>query len=280
MPFGISKIDRPPSKRISILIFVLATGLMFYLRLYLFRDRTITLTYGLPLLICLWHRDPRLLWSMVTAFVVMSTYKTFALLPHGRESWNVVQWIMQLINTFVIAGVVHIVMVLAERLHRRNRDLERANDELTAREEEITRQNEELQVQGEELAQQNEELQHQSEELQSQSGELQVQSEELQTANNELAEREAMLQKLLESLRVTGDNREVLESICRSALELLGGAANAAAVVEKNGDELLVRAQSGIPGSERPLPFARSFASVVITHSRSSPTAQRTGAGQ
>jgi signal transduction histidine kinase len=260
--------NHPPSGIVSITIFLLATGLMGYLRLYLFAHAFIPLTYGLPLLICLWHRDRLLLWGMTLAFSVMSAFKSFWLLPPAGDPLTIVHWSMQIMNIVVLAVVVHIVMNLTERIQARNAELEQANEELAAREEEISHQNEELQVQSEEVAQQNEELQQQSEELQHQSEELQAQSEELQVANTELTEREAMLRKLLESLRFHGGNCEALEAICHSALELLGGVAAAAALVERYEDQLLVRAQAGLSCEDVSMPFDGSFAAVVVEQGR------------
>jgi hypothetical protein len=222
---------RKPSARVSIVIFVLSVTLMWWLRLHIFRDQFITLSYGLPLLLCLWHRDRLLLWIMTLAFLALSAVKAFLLLERVDPVMDSAQWLMQVINTVVIAGTVHFVLVLFERLDVRNRELQRTNEELAAREEEINRQNEELQVQSEELAQQNEELQQQSEELQNQSAELHSQAEELQGTNEELKQRESILQRLLESLRITESDSAVLESLCRSALDLIGDAAQAAAIV-------------------------------------------------
>ncbi|HEU5123681.1 MAG TPA: GAF domain-containing sensor histidine kinase [Verrucomicrobiae bacterium] len=263
-------IQRRPSGWLSVLIFLLATGSMFYLRLVLFGDRYITLTYGLALLICLWHRDRRLLWAMAAAFISMSSYKAFFLVKGTHGTWDIVQWLMQLANTVIMASVVHIVLNLNRSIEQRNAELEQANEELAARDEEISNQNEELQVQTEELAQQNEELQQQSEELQQQSEELHAQTSELQAINNELQQRESVLQTLLESLRHTGGNEdELLTGICRSALDLMTGAAAAAAVVEKQNDNLAVRAEAGMNGLlESRLPFAKSFAAVVMEQNR------------
>ena len=81
-----SAILRPPrpSAAASIAIFFFAIGFMAYLRLYLFHDRFVALTYGLPLLVCLWYKDRRLLWSMAAAFSGMAALKAFRLLPDSH----------------------------------------------------------------------------------------------------------------------------------------------------------------------------------------------------
>jgi len=263
-----SEIKHSPARRqfdlISAAIFVVSIAGMGFLRFKATGHWHLSLTYGLPLLFCLWHPDRRLLWAMVAAFATMSLCKDFAYTPAAdRDAWL---WISQMANTLVIAVVVHAVLNLSAKLRRRNAELEEANTELTAREEEISRQNEELQTQGEELAQQNEELQTQGEELAHQNEELQAQTEETHGANLELEHREGMLRMLLESLRAGGD-QEALDGICASALHLLEGGASVG-VVERVGEELRLRAQAGEKLKETPFPFARSFAAIVMETGR------------
>lgn len=267
-----------PSLAVSLIIFVLAGGVMAYLRLYLFSDRVISLTYALPLLICLWHRDRVLLWGMSLLFVAMSAYKTFVLMPARApdDAGTILQWAMQLANIAVVGSVVHLVIKLSDRLELRNAELAQANQVLAIRAEEISRQNEELHAQSEELSRQKEEIQLQSEELtrqneelQQQSEEVQAQSEELQGINAELNHREAMLRMLLEGLRLTGGDRSLLTGVCEALLNLFEGTASGAAVLEKAGKELVVRAQSGLGElqSDR-WPLDRSFASLVMSQGR------------
>jgi signal transduction histidine kinase len=270
---------------VSVGIFLAMTGLMAYLRLHLFADRFVSLTYGLPLLICLWHRDKALLWAMSLAFTLMATYKAFFLLPDpdANDHAEALQWLMQVINVVVIAAVVHAVVRLTERLDAKNAELEEANAdlardaerisrqnvELQAQAEELAQQNEEIQSQSEELSRQNEEAQQQSEELHTQSEELQAQTEELQALNNELGQRESMLRTLLESLRITGGDRPVLQRICQAMLDLFQGSATAAAVLERSGEELVLRAQSGVVElRQERWPFDRSFASIIMAQNR------------
>src|SRR4029453_14067577 len=82
---------------VSVLLYLVLVSVMAYVRLVLFPDRFLTLSYGLPLLICLWHRDRVLLWALTVSFVAMSTCKTFLLLP-GMDRFQVAQWGMQLAN--------------------------------------------------------------------------------------------------------------------------------------------------------------------------------------
>ena len=137
---------------------------MGILRLYVFPHRFIALAWGLPLLLCLWHRDRRLLWAMTLAFVVMSTYKALVLRPESRLSVDESEWLMQLTSIIVLALAIHSIGSLRDRLQIKNLALERTNQLLAAREEEVSRQNEELRSQAEELQQQNEEIHQQAQE--------------------------------------------------------------------------------------------------------------------
>lgn len=267
-----------PSKLLSIVIFVLAVGLMGLLRLHVFADNLISLTYGLPLLVCLWHRDRKLLWSMVAAFVVMSAYRSFIDRPEigPSELARSLQWAMQLTNIVVIAGAVHALLNLTDQLRANNAVLEAANKELADRAEEIARQNEELEVQRTELAQQNEEIQtqaeqlmQQNEELQQQSEELRVQTDELQSLNGELNEREVMLEALLASVNLKpGGDQPALQQICQSLLDLCGGT-GATAVVERHGDELIIAAHAGLAETqETPWRVQNSLAVVVMDYNK------------
>lgn len=267
-----------PSPVISVLIFVAAVGLMAYLRLFVFRERFVALTYGLPLLLCLWHRDRRLLWSMMVAFIAMAAYKAFLAMPDPdpRDTLELSHWVMQVINIVTIGATVHAILNLTDRLRLRNEELKLANRELAERAEEISRQNHELHAQAEELSQQNEEIQTQSEELAQQNEELQQQSEELRSqsdelleANTEVRQREELLQILLDSVRDCRDEQKVLERICRGILPLYGNLAVGAVIVQREGENVVVRANAG--SSEllaKQWPAKNAFASVVMDHGR------------
>lgn len=274
--------ERHPSTLVSILLFVAAMAGMAAIRFVWLPGYIVSLTYGLPLLICLWHRDRRLLWAMAAGFTVMSVFKMLDL-SGERLRWPALglQWAFQVTNIAVIAAAVHLILSLTAQLKRRNADLELANEQLAARQEEILRQNEELQAQAEELAQQNEELQQQqeelarqtqelqqqSEELEQQSEELRTQSEELQNANIEVTQREAMLQTMLESFHDAQNEEEMVQRICEAAVQLIGSPAAASAVVELEGDQMVVRTQAGPDGLRHERwPAEGSFASIVMRH--------------
>lgn len=278
---SVDSAEHKPSVVVSSILFIVAVALMAYLRLYLFDNEAVALTYGLPLLICLWYQDRRLLWSLVGAFTVMATIKSFFVLPgsHPNDWPALVQWSMQIMNIVVIGAAVHAIITLTRQLRGKNAAVEAANEELAARQEEISRQNDELQSQSEELAQQNEELQQQaeelnqqneemqqqSEELEQQSEELQTQAEELRATNDELNQREAMLAAVLDSLHGAHDEQQAMAGICHSLVPLLAGQATAAAVVEQVGQEFVVRMHTNLGelAHER-WPAGNSFAQLVM----------------
>jgi signal transduction histidine kinase len=266
---------------ISLGVFLASVGLMAWLRFVVYGDRFVPLTYALPLLICLWRRDRILLWSMATALAGMAAYKAMVLMPSDAEALlpPLLHWSMQVVNILSVAIAVHVVAGLTDGLRQRNLELDCANAQLEEKNRQITRANEELQAQAEELqaqaeelAQQNEEilqqteeLAQQNEEIQQQSEELQVQSEEVQRANANLLRRETVLESLLGSLDSLKNFAELPNQVCESVIGLFDGAAVAAAVLERQGDELLVVAQAGDERIDAPrLALAGSFASIVM----------------
>lgn len=273
--------DRKHFGVLSLVLFAAVTLLMLWLKLWVFPERYIALGYVLPLLLCLWHKDRRLLWALAGAFAVMSALKTFLDMP-GRfptERFEFMQWAMQLANILVVTVTVHKILNLTERLRTRNAELNAANEELAARGEEISRQNAELQAQAEELVQQNEELQQQGEELSRQNEELSQQADELErqteelqhqafnlgVMNQELNQREAMLETVLGCVAGVQDEHQMLSQVCHALLELIGPSAVSAAVLERVGEELVVRTQVGDARlSELRSPFAGSFAALVM----------------
>ncbi|PTX96509.1 GAF domain-containing sensor histidine kinase [Opitutus sp. ER46] len=262
---------------LSLLIFAGSVGVMGWLRLVVFRHTHVTLTYGLPLLLCLWHPSRRLLWTMTSAFVALSAYKAFAILTFEAGytiAATTAQWVMQLVNIIAVAAAVHVVLRHREQLAERHRQLESTNHQLLEREAEIARQNEELQAQSEELQAQGEELTTQNEELirrateeQAQTDKLHAQAAALQTLNARLVQREAMVTTLLQASQAPGGG--VPDTIAGPLLALFQGNADAVAIVEAVGEQLRVIAFAGptdfVP---RGGPLAGSFAAAVIAQRR------------
>jgi signal transduction histidine kinase/Skp family chaperone for outer membrane proteins len=264
----IHRAQRPPTVPWSVGLFVVCVVPQAYLRLHVFAEEVVSVSWGLPLLLCLWYPSRRLLWVMAVAFIALAGYKAFdeLHLPPARAA---AESLMQAADTLAIAGAVHLILRFVDRLHERHAELKSTHDELLAREEEINRQNAELQSQAEELAAQNEELERQTEELQQQSEELQQQSGELQAANEELQRKQALLHTMLEAVRATGSDRELLHHVCGALLELFEGMAVAATVQEKEAEELVLRAHSGpLSNAMERRPVAHSFAALVISEGK------------
>jgi signal transduction histidine kinase len=251
------------SRSFSVLLFVVCTALMGWLRLVVYSDQVIALTYGLPLLVCIWHRDRILLWAMAAAFGIIATAKAYLVLP----DFEPLGLTLHILNILVIAAAVHVAANAHERLVAQREKLEETNADLLEREEEIRGQNEELQKQAEELHQQNEEIQQQAEELQEQTEELQSQSDALQQLNDELAKRHAMLETILGALQDPAPERVVPQRICHTLLDLFDGAV-AAAILENQDGKLVPLAHAGLGENIQPIEHATSLAAVVAAHDR------------
>lgn len=264
-----------------LLICLLLTLAMGWLRLVVLADRLVLLTYGLPLLVCLLNRDLRLLYGMSVAFTAMAFYKGLWLIPDpsspGFTYGNVA---MQLANIWIVAGVVHALVNALGRIEARNVELGRLNDELAASNDELNATNEELSAREEEISRQNEELQSQAAELEQQTEESQQQAEEseqqsveLQAANAELARREQALQTLLDSarwLRTDLDEQVVLNALCQAAVKMMGEDVAGAAVIQYVDGTVGLRGQWGVGLGSGVVdgPFADSFAAIMLERGR------------
>ena len=220
---------------------------MAYLRLAVYPHRIVPLTYALPLLIGLWHRDRVLLWAMAVCFMVVSAIKVIEVMPDERFDYYSQQYLftaMQWLNIVVPAVVVHLVLSYRQWLERSNESLATSNAELET-------SNEELAAREEEISRQNEELQSQTEQLEQQAEELRTQAEELQTFNEELAGRESTLQMLLQLAGPTTSEPEVLHQICSAAPKLLGEDVLVVAILEQCDGKMLVRSHSEFGGATR-----------------------------
>src|SRR5438034_5035263 len=204
------RISRPEPLWVSIPIAVGLVAFMAWLRLFLLPHRIIPIGYGVPLIVFVWLRDRRILWITAACFAIISVIK-FMRMPPGVENIRV-DSVFLLVDLVVITAVVHTVITVRSRITHGYVKLESAHSELAQREEEITRQNEELQ---------------------SQTEELERQSEELRIANEEMAQREKLMEVLLDlsrSLRVGLTDEDMLERICETLGQLVDGM-NATAIL-------------------------------------------------
>lgn len=263
---------------------VVAVAFFAYMRLWVYPDRVFPLSSALPLLLCLWNRDLRLLYGMSIALTIITLLKVFAVLPEGLYSkhYEYVTLASQFINIWLVAFVIHGLLVARERIERKKADLELLNAELEASNEELAASNEELAAREEEISHQNEELQSQAEELEQQSEELRQQAEEmeqqssaLQELNQELVRREQGLETLLNSGRwMRSDMTEafVMSGVCQAGIQIMSEESQSADVAAPGTDgsyQVLGDAGFGLQGRmESDLPFEQSFAALAIESGR------------
>lgn len=269
----------PVQMALALSLCVIVTGLMIWLRLVVFSDRVFPLSSGLPLLLCLWHRNKLVLYAMALVLSLVSIVKYGWLLPAGiyPTGYETTIVLSQFTNIWVVAFVIHGLIHTLQRVENKrarlaemnaeletsNEELAASNEELAAREEEITRQNEELQSQTEELEQQAEELRQQAEEMEQQAAEI-------QEANHELTRKERGLQTLLESGRwLRGDLNEamVLNGITQATVQVFADDIQAAVIARNldGGYDFIGDFGFGLHGANaREIAFHDSFASLVL----------------
>ena len=213
--------------------------------------------YSAVVLVCWWHRSVRLVWALAALSLAL-TVAVGLLEPTDLRAF--LHRAAAVVSILASAALLHAlfrtrgrVFEHEEALRRRNEALEASNRELAAREEEIARQNEELQSQAEELERQ---------------------SEELRTGNDELVVRERTLETLLALSRALSADLtrgQTMQKVCEALAQLANGRASAAAILEQEGDQLVVRCHTGFGGeglqADR-VPMAQSFASLVLTRGR------------
>ncbi len=236
---------------------------MSYLRLIIYPNEMVPLTYALPLMVWLVYRDLRLLWFMAGSFVLMTLYKLFFLLPHDavHPGDRYIFGGMQMVNISVAAAVIHAVIIVSRKLESAIHKLELSNNELEA-------SNEELAAREEEISQQNEELQQQAEELEQQTVELATQTQELQEVNEQLAARERSLNDLLDVSINQQSQEQTLAGVGAAIERLFADRAIGAALLEPRGDRMVVHPLFGLPDIRTPLRRSHTLAQIVIERDR------------
>ncbi len=251
--------DEPPMW-VKLAVCAAVIGVMSVVRLVLYDHRVMPIAFGMPLVAFAWLRDRRLLWMTVGIFVAVTVYKyTFIMSVSdargpglsGHERF--VDTSLVLLDLFVVAAVLHMLIGASNSLQQRHSELLASNTELSAREEEIQRQNEELQ---------------------STTEELERQSEELRVANDDLAHRERMLETLLDlarSLHLGLDHDQALSRICETLAQLVNGPSVATAILMEAPEGLQVRCHYGFGAAgirENVIPRENAFASLVLEQRR------------
>jgi PAS domain S-box-containing protein len=233
---------------------------MAWLRLGVAGRFMLPIGYGVPIVIVAVFRSRRLLWMTAAAFVFLTVFKFFYMLPanvpqgpalNAHYDWGA--GFMVLVDMLLVAGVSHLWIANQDATEKQNAELEAGYAELMAREEEIARQNEELQ---------------------SQTEELERQSEELRVTNEELASREKTLRNLLDLSRaLTTDlsRPDTMTRICETLGQLVNGVDAASAILEQEDGRLEVRCHHGFGPAglaSETIPLEHSFGALVLARGR------------
>jgi PAS domain S-box-containing protein len=262
-------VSSPPPRAVSILVAVALVAIWGVVRLVVFADTVLPLTYVLPLFVCVWTRDRHMLWAMAAAFAAMHSYQSGWMLEMGPSpARDTAVWIATLLNIAIGASAVHVIIGLRGWLESSVARVRAQAATLQAQGEELTEQNERLAEQSEELAQQTEELSAQLEELTQQNEEIQAQSEEIQHLMDEITHREHLLQQLLDVARDSHRRAEALERISSAAMALCGPDLSAAAIYRVDEGHLSILAAT-CPvqqGHDDPMPDA--FVQLTIEQGR------------
>ncbi|CAN5496056.1 hypothetical protein BH09PLA1_BH09PLA1_10430 [soil metagenome] len=216
----------------------------------------------IPLIICAYARNRRLMWILAVMAVVAAFAGLVPKMPRIDDGLNAARLFNRAVvgvALLLVAGLLHLYLgtfLILESsratLAERHDELELNHAELSAREEEIARQNEELQ---------------------SQTEELERQSEELRLSNDELARREKMLEALLSlsrNLAISTTRSDTMEKICHTLGELINGPHAAAAIIERRGESVQVVCHHGFADglARESWPYTNSFAALVIERER------------
>ena len=231
---------------VGALVGLLLVAAMAWFRLAMGHD-VLPIGYGVPIILIGLFHSRRLLWCVALAFVALTLYRLLGV----QHRWS--DAIMVICDLLLVAAVVDIWIVTTGSLELRNIQLEAVNHDIAAREEEIARQNEELQ---------------------SQTEELERQSEELRVTNEELAHREKILETLLalsRSLNTEQSTSDIMTRICQTLGVLINGPGAAAAILERNGEQVTVRCHHGFGADgiqEATISLEQSFAALILGKGR------------
>src|SRR5690349_2700725 len=86
----VAEIFKRPPAWLSLIATLIVIGIVAYIRLVPFEGQVISLGYGLPLLLALWHRDRLQLYFMAGMFTLLSSVKFFIVLPHAHHALDAV----------------------------------------------------------------------------------------------------------------------------------------------------------------------------------------------
>lgn len=259
-------LPRRPSLAVSTTVILLLGALWGYVRLFLFQDSILPITFVLPLLVCVWTGRRWQLWTLAGVFAVFAACKMWWVLPADQIGQRdlAIWFAVTLFNIVAGAVVVLLIIALREGLERRNATIAAQNAELEAQAEELSQQNDEIKAQAEELAEQNEEIESQAEEVMRQ-------NEELIDLSARIGTREEILQGLLRSAGEKGGLDAALIELSNRMLDVVGPPAVVVGILERVEDSLHLVAQrysdeaAALPEE---WPLKDSIADIVLRQGR------------
>src|SRR5687767_12485300 len=93
------QINQKPPLWAAVAAVLVVMSLFAVLRLYVYGDRNIPLTYALPLLLAVWHKNRPLHYASIVAYGVLAAIQVFGLLPTGDDRVpRGVSYLMMLVN--------------------------------------------------------------------------------------------------------------------------------------------------------------------------------------
>jgi len=115
-----------PSPALSILVAGIVVALTAYVRLELLPQHILPIAYGVPLLLCLWFNDRRILWAMAMVFAAVTGIKYFLLVDKDQfvNAHRWLSWSLVMADMLAIAVIVQILILARRTLEQRARDLE------------------------------------------------------------------------------------------------------------------------------------------------------------
>lgn len=142
----ISGLVHKPPWTISALVSFLLLLTWGFLRLVVFSSFLFPLTYVLPLLVGIWTRDKRVLWAMAAVCLSFASMEFLWSPPEGVPTPAAVGMVFgaTLLNIVLGATVVHVVIVLRDRLELSLSELTTTSDALQAEVAERKKAQEEL----------------------------------------------------------------------------------------------------------------------------------------
>jgi signal transduction histidine kinase/CheY-like chemotaxis protein len=223
-----------------------------FLRLSPLTTRIIPIAFSIPLILCVWFDDKRLLWIMATCFAVIGLIRTFVVDP--APNIGAMRFVMagiQIFDVAAIAAAVHLLIDARRRVDAATESIDLANRDLASRQETLAQQN-----------------------------------KQLSNLNQQFARREMELQTLLAATRWDASHapgNQVISNICSAAIRLLGGDVAASAIIQREGDSLRIIGEAGFEGdtlNQTAWPLKDSHAAAVMDEGKTSVIEDLAGEGQ